>query len=255
MALNRSQTDVVIEAVKRMLRDGTLRAGSKLPIERDLSATLGVSRGSLREAVRALAALGVLEARQGDGTYVTSLDPAKLLSPIGFFAELHSPSSAAELLAVRRVLEVESVSLAATRLTPAQLDELEAILASVDEMLLQPDRVDPEATIDADAAFHLGIARASGNSALAALIENLMSRTLRARLWRSITERDSVREAHNEHRAILRALVARDHERARVHMSAHIISVEEFLSAHPDAPTATTAVPLRPGTDPEATPT
>jgi GntR family transcriptional repressor for pyruvate dehydrogenase complex len=240
VTLNKSQTDVVIDAIKRMLRDGTLHAGSRLPIERELAATLGVSRGSLREAIRALAALGVLEARQGDGTYVTSLDPAKLLSPIGFFAELHEPSSALELLAVRRVLEVESVSLATTRLTSAQLDELEAILASVDQMLSEPDTVDAEAeaTIDADAAFHRAIAGASGNSALSALIENLMSRTLRARLWRAITERDSVREAHSEHRAILRALVARDADRARVHMSAHIMSVEEFLSTHPDVPVA-----------------
>lgn len=231
-----SQTDIVIDAIKSMLTSRSLAAGDKLPIERELAVRLGVSRGSLREGVRALVALGVLESRQGDGTYVTALDPARMLSPLGFFAELHGPSSGAELLAVRRVLEAESVALAASRLTDAELEELESTLAGVDAMLAQPDRLDPEATIDADAAFHRLIARASGNTALAGLIDNLVSRTLRARLWRSITERDSVREAHEEHRSILRELVARDPDRARMRMSTHLLGVEEYLASQPARP-------------------
>jgi GntR family transcriptional regulator, transcriptional repressor for pyruvate dehydrogenase complex len=233
----RSQTDVVIEAVKAMLRDGTLRAGDRLPIERELATRLGVSRGSLREAVRALSALGVLESRQGAGTYVTALDPAAMLSPIGFFAELLEPSSAAELLAVRRVLEAESVALAAPRLTEEELAELESILARVDGMLSEEDEdhgaVDPERNIEADVAFHSLIARASGNSALAGLIDNLSSRTVRARLWRSVSQRDSIRTAHQQHRAILADLVARDPDRARVRMTVHLLDVEEFVAAHP----------------------
>ncbi|GAB2607966.1 FadR/GntR family transcriptional regulator [Pseudactinotalea suaedae] len=231
-ALARSQTDVVIDAVKAMLRDGTLRAGDRLPIERELALRLGVSRGSLREAVRALVALGVLESRQGDGTYVTSLDPARMLSPIGFFAELLEPSSAAEVLAVRRMLEVESVALAATRLTADELTELEAILARVDAMLADPDHLDPERTIEADVEFHHLIARASGNSALAGLVDNLSSRTVRARLWRSVNQADSISIAHQQHRSILVALVARDPDRARVRMSSHLLDVEEFVAAH-----------------------
>ena len=92
-----------------MLTRGELHPGSRLPVEKDLAAQLGVSRGSLREGVRALATLGVLETRQGDGTYVTALDPRTLLSPLGFLADLQQPAHAADLLAVRRVLETESV--------------------------------------------------------------------------------------------------------------------------------------------------
>lgn len=235
-APGQSQTDVVIEAVKAMLRDGSLRAGDRLPIERDLAVRLGVSRGSLREAVRALGALGVLESRQGDGTYVTALDPATMLSPVGFFAELLEPSSAAELLAVRRVLEAESVALAAVRLTAEQLDELEAILTRVDGMLDsdgEESDVDPERSIEADVAFHQLIARASGNPALAGLIDNLSSRTVRARLWRSKSQRGSIRAAHLQHRAILADLVARNPDRARARMSNHLLDVEEFVAQHP----------------------
>ena len=113
----RSQTDVVIQGIKDMITGGELVAGSRLPIEKDLSARFSVSRGSLREGVRALATLGVLETRQGDGTYVTSLDPALLLSPIGFLADLQTPADSAHLLAVRRILEAESAARAALLLT------------------------------------------------------------------------------------------------------------------------------------------
>src|SRR6187402_1607233 len=126
-----SQPDVVISAIKNMLMRGALAPESRLPTEKDLAAQLGVSRGSLREGVRALAALGVLETRQGDGTYVTSLDPGTLLSPLGFLADLHQPVHIADMLAVRRVLETESVALAATRVTEDDLSELDRVLGVV----------------------------------------------------------------------------------------------------------------------------
>src|SRR3990170_3449626 len=91
----------------------------------------------------------------------------------------------------------------------------------------------PQSFIDADAAFHRRIAVASGNTALAALIDSLMTRTLRGRLWRAITERNSVGEAHAEHRAILAALRTRDAERARIRMAAHLLGVEVFAAEHP----------------------
>lgn len=227
-----SRSDHVIEHVKRMIATGELKAGDRLPIEKDLAAQLGVSRGSLREAVRSLATLGVLETRQGDGTYVTKLDPQSLLRPLEFWAGLQEATQSVDLLAVRRVLETESAGLAAVRLTDEEFDELEAILADIDTGLTSGDLA-PEHFIDADAEFHRRIARASGNSALAALIDTLMTRTLRGRLWRAITERDSVGEAHAEHRAILAALRTRDAERARIRMAAHLLGVEVFAAEHP----------------------
>ncbi len=244
--VGRSQTDVVIETVKSMLREGTLRAGDRIPIERELALQLGVSRGSLREAIRALIALGVLEARQGDGTYVTSLDSTRLLSPVGFYAELHGPSSAVELLAVRRVLEAESAALAATRLLKSELDELEAILARVDEMFAGTEEPDAERTIEADVEFHRLIARASGNTTLAGLIDNLSTRTIRTRLWRSHTHRASIRAAHLQHRAILAALVERDPSRAQIRMSTHLLDVEDFVAAHRAGASLDDAAALRP---------
>ncbi|MRX43289.1 FadR/GntR family transcriptional regulator [Agromyces kandeliae] len=230
----RSQTDVVIQGIKDMLTRGDLKPGSRLPIEKDLAAQLSVSRGSLREGVRALATLGVLETRQGDGTYVTALDPAALLSPLGFLADLQQPAHAADLLAVRRVLEAESVSLAATRITDDQLADLEAILARVDRALEDEDRMDLEEFINTDTEFHRTIAAASGNPPLAALVDALVGRTFRARLWRAISNRGSVREAQREHRAILHELARRDPGRASIRMSTHLLGVEQFSAEHAD---------------------
>lgn len=230
----RSQTDVVIEGIKDLLVRGELHPGSRLPVEKELAAQLGVSRGSLREGVRALATLGVLETRQGDGTYVTALDPGALLSPLGFLADLQQPAHAADLLAVRRVLETESVALAATRLTDEQLAELEGVLADVDGILAHDPDMDLEAFIDADTRFHGIIARASGNPPLAAIIDALVGRTFRTRLWRAISHRGSVRETQAEHRAILAELVRRDPARARIRMEVHLLGVEQFSAEHGD---------------------
>lgn len=234
-----SQTDVVIQGIKGMLTKGVLSPGSRLPVEKDLALRLGVSRGSLREGVRALAALGVLETRQGDGTYVTALDPADLLSPLGFLADLQQPAHAADLLAVRRVLESESVARAALRVTKEQLDELDHVLGEVDRILDSEPDMDLEAFINADTEFHRIIASASGNPPLAAIIEALVGRTFRARLWRAISQQGSVRATQAEHRAIFTELARGDAERARIRMEVHLLGVEEFSAQHaqddPDA--------------------
>ncbi len=97
----RSQTDVVLQGIKHMITTGVLGPGSRLPIEKDLAVSLGVSRGSLREGVRALCIMGVLETRQGDGTYVTSLDSSLLLAPMGFMVDLQAPEHRHDLHTVR----------------------------------------------------------------------------------------------------------------------------------------------------------
>ena len=108
-----SRTDTVVDSIKRMITTGALKAGSRLPIEKDLALELGVSRSSLREGVRALCSMGVLETRQGDGTYVTSLDLNRLLAPMGFLVDLQELSDMSHVQAVRRVLETEAAGRAA----------------------------------------------------------------------------------------------------------------------------------------------
>jgi GntR family transcriptional repressor for pyruvate dehydrogenase complex len=225
-----SQTDVVVHGVKRMIIAGELGAGARLPIEKDLAAALGVSRGSLREGVRALCIMGVLETRQGDGTYVTSLDSHLLLAPMGFLVDLQTPAGSVHLQSVRRVLESEAAARAALAIDDATIAEAEAILTSV-EPLLAASVVNHEAIMEADIAFHRVIARASGNPALEALIEALASRTVRGRMWRAITEDGAEQATHAEHRAVLAAVSNRDPDTARLRMGVHLLAVEDFLHA------------------------
>ena len=235
-----SQTDVVVHGVKRMIIAGELGAGARLPVEKDLAAALGVSRGSLREGVRALCIMGVLETRQGDGTYVTSLDSSLLLAPMGFLVDLQTPAGSVHLQSVRRVLESEAAAQAALRIDAATVAEAEAILAVV-EPLLAGSEVNHDAIMDADIAFHRVIARASGNPALEALIEALASRTVRGRMWRAITEDGAEHSTHAEHRAVLTAVTNHDPDTARLRMGVHLLAVEDFLRAQTEADSAASA--------------
>jgi GntR family transcriptional repressor for pyruvate dehydrogenase complex len=225
-----SQTDVVVHGVKRMIIAGKLAAGDRLPIEKDLATELGVSRGSLREGVRALCIMGVLETRQGDGTYVTSLESSLLLAPMGFLVDLQTPQGGVHLQAVRRVLESEAAARAALNIDDATIAEAEAILAGVEPLLGRSDTTH-DAIMEADVAFHRVIARASGNPALEALIEALASRTVRGRMWRAITEDGAEQTTHAEHRAVLSAVANHDPDTARLRMGVHLLAVEDFLSA------------------------
>ena len=115
-----------ITTIKGMIVRGDLRAGQRLPAERELAAQLGVSRPSLREAIRALIALNILESRHGEGTFVSSLDPELLAEPIDFVLQVDDGGIAA-LFEARHVLEAGIAALAAERASDLELAELEGL--------------------------------------------------------------------------------------------------------------------------------
>jgi GntR family transcriptional repressor for pyruvate dehydrogenase complex len=227
-----SQTDVVVHGVKKMIIDGRLAAGDRLPIEKDLAVELGVSRSSLREGVRALSVMGVLETRQGAGTYVTSLEPALLLAAMGFVVDLQNTKSAENLHSVRRILETEAAGLAARTMSASQLQAAEGWLDK-SEAAMAAGPIDHEAILECDIQFHRLIASCSGNPVLAALIEALASQTVRGRLWRAISDDGAQHAALAEHRAILKALRDGEPDKARLRMANHLLAVEEFLHDRP----------------------
>jgi len=220
--------DGALEKIKKMLVDGELGPGDRLPVERDLAIRLGVSRNTLREAVRALTAMKVLQTRQGDGTYVTSLAPALLLDSMSFVADLHHDTAVLQFLHVRRVLEPEATALAASRLGPDELARLDELLTEA-EALVADDPVDYQALVVNDHAFHSLIVDACGNPVLAAVIENLSGRTTRARLWRGVADDGAAHRTVAEHRGIHRALADGDAFRARMYATTHILAVEDWL--------------------------
>src|SRR5258705_4336154 len=121
-------TDEAIEKIKAMILGGELRPGDKLPKEAELAEHLGLSRNSLREAVKALSLIRVLDVRQGDGTYVTSLRPEILLDTVGFVLDFHRDDSVLHLLEVRRILEPAATAMAAQHMGETELADLGKLL-------------------------------------------------------------------------------------------------------------------------------
>ncbi|MFD7393148.1 FadR/GntR family transcriptional regulator [Streptomyces sp. NPDC059852] len=216
-------TDEAIEKIKGMIVSGALRPGDRLPKESELAAGLGLSRNSLREAVRALSLIRVLDVRQGDGTYVTSLDPQLLLEALSFVVDFHRDDTVLEFLAVRRILEPAATAMAAARIGERQLD---ALAERLDRL---GDAPSVEELVASDLEFHRAIVAGAGNSVLCSLLDGLSGPTTRARIWRGLTQEDAVRRTLQEHRAILAALRDRDAEAARSWATAHIASVEQWL--------------------------
>src|SRR5437660_2735774 len=121
-------TDEAIAKIREMIVSGRWRPGDRLPREADLAIQLGLSRSSLREAVRALSLVRVLEVRQGDGTYVSSLEPDLLLETTTFATHLLQDHTVLELFEVRRLLEPAAAALAAVRMDDEGRRQLEAEL-------------------------------------------------------------------------------------------------------------------------------
>ncbi len=216
-------TDQAIAKIKELIVVGEFTAGTKLPREQDLAARLGISRNSLREAVRALTLIGVLDTRVGDGTYVTSLDADMLLTGLGFIGDLLEPEALLEVHQVRRILEPAATALAATRMSAEDFAGLEACL----------ERMDIAETtqqfIDEDNEFHRIITSAAGNATLASLVQSLSGGMIRARLWRTITDHDAVELTKQRHRDIYAALRAGNPEQASAADLVHLADGERWL--------------------------
>ena len=220
-------TDEAIEKIKAMITSGALRAGDRLPREADLAADLRLSRSSLREAVRALSLVNILDVRRGDGTYVTSLEPRLLLEALSFIVDFHRDDTLLEFLRVRRILEPAATAMAAERITDSESDGLRALLDSIGP---NPAAEDLAAN---DLEFHRRIVACSGNSVLSSLLESMSGPTARARVWRGLTRTGALARTLAEHCAILDALVAHEPEVARSWATVHIAGVEQWLASVP----------------------
>ena len=165
----------------------------------------------------------MLDVRRGDGTYVTSLEPHLLLEAISFVVDMHDDDSMLEIFAVRRMLESQATGLAATLGTDEAIADLEREVESIDST------VSIEELVEHDIRFHREIVGMAGNAYLASLIEHLSSQTVRARVWRGLTEGGAVERTLSEHRAIADAIARRDSGLATSLATAHIAGVERWL--------------------------
>jgi GntR family transcriptional repressor for pyruvate dehydrogenase complex len=221
------------EVANRLLlqiREQELRPGDKLPPEREVARMMAVSRPVVREALRALALMGVVDIRQGDGTYVTSLEPRKLVAHLDIVFAKDSVALG-QLLEARRVIEAGNVRLAALRVTEPEIAGLEGLM---EELAARSD--DPERFSELDIAFHRAVCAVAGNFLLLQFMEIIST------LGRVSRERTgglpAVRKAAlRDHRRLLDAIRARDPDAAERAMLAHLDHVEAGLLATIDPAT------------------
>ncbi|WP_314589357.1 FadR/GntR family transcriptional regulator [Paenibacillus terrigena] len=222
-------SDWVMQDLKQKMEGGLLLPGDRLPSVVDLALQYQVGRSTIREALSSLKAMGLLDVRQGSGTFVRE-QPIEHPHP----AQLHPESwisrakSIRHLLEVRRVLETGCVSLAATHRTEQDLALLSNILEEMASKL--DDEVFGE---QADVQFHEAIAQATHNPMLADLMSSLSQQiheTMKdtRTLW-FYAERSTAERLLREHRDIYEAIVDRDGRRAQQLMEQHIAKVERVL--------------------------
>jgi GntR family transcriptional regulator, transcriptional repressor for pyruvate dehydrogenase complex len=219
-------TERAIVEIRRLIIDGQLEPGSRLPPEHELAALVGSSRNTTREAVRALVTARVLDVRRGDGTFVTSLRPELLLGGIGAAVDLMRDESSLELVEVRRVLEAATAELAAQRIDGAELAELSRELE-----LMRQAVDDREDFVRHDLAFHDVVSAAAGNATMATLLAGLSRRTLRNRFGTGPLGGESRRRTIDEHQAILDAIEAGDPVLAGAAATMHVATMEASLRA------------------------
>ncbi|HYO62403.1 MAG TPA: FadR/GntR family transcriptional regulator [Pyrinomonadaceae bacterium] len=211
-------SEEVVSQLREMIHRGELRSGDRLPPERDLAKMLGVSRPTLRAGIRSLAALGVLQSRQGAGTFVVKSDgpPSLDSSPLRLMASLHGFTTA-EMFEARRSLEMAVAGLAAERATGDQLatmsEEIAGMYASLD---------DPEQFLVHDMRFHQTVAAASGNRILTSLM-NMVATILFDVRSKTVKRARDLKESAEMHRQIYRAIRERDTDAARNAMRDHLM--------------------------------
>jgi GntR family transcriptional repressor for pyruvate dehydrogenase complex len=215
-------TDVTAKLLA-IIEDSGLQPGDRLPVERDLAAQLGVSRSTVREAIRTLSSMGMLAARQGSGTYITELSAERLATPLLFAVERNATSASA-LMDVRGMLEVGATELAAPNLGPADIRRLRRLAAAIDI-----ETKDGVTNLAADHRFHRAIHELADNELLLHLIDSVWY--LAAGLRQRVMQQDAqLRRTVEAHDAIIDALETRDPVEAGRAMRAHIEDIRRWLA-------------------------
>jgi GntR family transcriptional repressor for pyruvate dehydrogenase complex len=229
--VDRSRETVAGEIARKLLGyllSGTVKPGERIPSERQLAETLGVGRSIVREALKSLTVLGLIDVRQGDGTYLKRTD-SDLLPQAIEWGLLLGAKRITDLVEARHYIEVLTASLAAQRRDAAALVELRRCVAIMEQT------TDPNEFVQADLAFHYGVAAAAGNQSLLQIMRSIRS-LLQVWISRVMVAADSSRPTWEEHAAILDAIERQDpnaaSEAMETHMVAATVRLENTLKEH-----------------------
>ncbi|AFC28324.1 GntR family transcriptional regulator [Paenibacillus mucilaginosus 3016] len=231
MEIKRITTQKIYEAIAEQIKDqivsGQLQPGDKLPSAKELSERYEVGRSTVREALSALKAMGLVEIHQGEGSYVRAIEADDVGLP-EFDSLLMSRETVLELIEARQALEISNAALAAVKRTDADLAKFEEVLRRMEAS--PGDEVEGEQT---DIAFHLTLAEATHNSILVRMIDSISSQMQTAiretRRLQMYGSPEVSRQLLKEHQAVYVAVRRGDPGEAQEAMRKHLSHVEHVL--------------------------
>ncbi|WP_342514049.1 FadR/GntR family transcriptional regulator [Sporosarcina sp. FSL K6-1522] len=220
--------EVIVEKIEAFFLNGELKPGDKLPPERELASQFNVSRTSVREALKTLEMNGIIEIRQGGGSFIKTSEVQVLSDELSTTVVQAEGNLVYEMLELRRALEVEAASLAAQRATS---EDLEKIRQALEQLAVSSKEV--EAGIQADLHFHLQIVQATHNTLLINLVQTLtehMEDTIRATRGHRFMDPSRYEDTFNEHKDIYVAIASGNVSEAKRLMEEHISRIRKELS-------------------------
>lgn len=222
----------IVQQIEDSILKGTLKPGDQLPAERELAQQFGVSRTAVREAVRALSEKGLVEAKSGRGTFVTSpnVSTQTMRQSFDFMTRISHPEGMFHLAEVREILEPGIAELAAQRAQEANISAMKEAVEVMDRSL-----EDCPAFIEADLDFHLALAEAAGNPIILSLVDSIVG-ILREQRARTFHVEGGPQRGQIHHKAILEAIEQRDSRRAAAAMRSHLQQVREDSRGRVDVP-------------------
>lgn len=225
---NTTVYEQVIQQFKSMILKGSLKKGDKLPSERDLSEKLGVSRTSVREALKALEIIGIVECRQGNGNFIKENFENNLFEPLSTIFLLNK-CDPLEILQLRESLETQTAYSAAKNITDEDIKDLEKILKNLD------DSHDEIENSKLDKSFHYEIAKISGNFLIYNILQavsSLMDYFIQGARNAILSKESRKAELSKQHNDILSALKERNSNKALESMRKHLKYVNDFISTN-----------------------
>lgn len=225
-----SLSDEITQRIIDLISQRVLKPGERLPSEKELASQFGVGRTTIREALRSLAVLGIVEGRVGEGTFVSSTNRRYLEKALQW-GLLIDRKDVRDLIETRLLLESQTAFWAAQRGTKLNLQEIEGAIKGMEESIH-----DPESYLRADLQFHISVAQASQNSIFYQLV-SMIRGYLQAWIQRSLsrpTPRKTQQRAEisiQEHQTILQAIRSGNAEEARQAMNVHIVSSSRDLQS------------------------
>jgi GntR family transcriptional repressor for pyruvate dehydrogenase complex len=208
-------TELVVERIKELLARGELRAGSRLPPERELAEMLNISRPSLRTALKALSVMGIIRAKPGAGTYIAESLPEVFTEPMHFMTLINN-TSVEELFEARRIIEAGLAELAAER---ASADDIQLLNKELGEMRATID--DPENFLKHDVRFHQVMAHAANNKLMSGVMDTIAQLLFHIRR-QTVAQASDLDEAIEWHQKIVDAIRKHEPRRAKDMLSGHL---------------------------------